>query len=221
MAAVSRKQRKLLPYENVDTTSADTARRWLTIYEQREALLGSRGAEPDGEEAAAVLAGIAFWRGRVLELIGLDLDADRRVLLGADYEVHLTRREFELLQFMGQHLGRSFQDEALAIRAWGTRLSGDQVRIYIRRLREKLAGTEWHVSSRRGYGYMLEHGRMSGERPHGEQSRDQLALTRARAAHAVGRAQALMAAQRAKLDQTTALSAQLRETVGRGLSPAR
>ncbi|HEX6489004.1 MAG TPA: winged helix-turn-helix domain-containing protein, partial [Candidatus Dormibacteraeota bacterium] len=153
MAVAGRKSRRLLPGEDPDTKSFDFARRWLTIYEQRESLLArddfNGHLSPD--DYAAVAAGAAYWRQRTVELSGLDLDSDRRMLRpGTETEVSLTRRELELLEFLAQHPRHYFPDHVLAVRAWGERLSGDQVRIYVRRLRIKLEGTGWQISSRRG-----------------------------------------------------------------------
>jgi hypothetical protein len=218
MATLRRKSRRLLPLEEPGTNSIETARRWLTIYEQREALLGDElGARVSGEDAAAIGAGAAFWRRRILELVGLDLDPELRILRGAATDVHFTRREVELLQFLGQHMDRHFPDHVLATRAWGGMLSGDQVRIYVRRIRAKLAGTGWMITSRRGYGYTLEHvrGDGAGAQPgrSGPVPGESAAQTRARLEHAVGRAHALLANQRRMIEQTQEITTRLRASM--------
>jgi DNA-binding response OmpR family regulator len=132
------------------------ARGWLAVYEQRQALLAFDD-DPDPRYVDAIAAGVAYWSDRATKLSGLELDADRRLLNpDSDRQVLLTRREVQLLQFLSQRPGRYFVDQTLALRAWGDRLSGDQVRIYVRRLRAKLDGSDWQLVSRRGLGYALE-----------------------------------------------------------------
>jgi PAS domain S-box-containing protein len=186
-----RKSRRLLPGEDPAIEGFDSARRWLTIYEQREALLASQGDSPQ-KAKDAIAAGLAFWRDRVTELSGLNLDADRRVInLGADREVVLTQRELQLLEFLVQHPHRYFPDHELAVRAWGDQLSGDQVRIYIRRLRLKLMGSGWELVNRRGYGYSLT-------RPAGDHG-DRAPASRQQVQMVVARARALLQVQRGQL----------------------
>ena len=207
--------RRLLPLENPDTTSLETARGWLTIYEQREAMLARQlfvnATSADESDLASVAAGARFWRTNVLELAGIDIDRETRMLKGlSGVEVYLTRRELELLEFLGQHPGRYFPDQVLATRAWGGgRLSGDQARIYVRRLRAKLSGTGWQLNSRRGRGYTLEQELPYAEHPSSPQ------MTKDRVARTIGRAHSLMVAQRLQLEIAVEQSAHLRNIVGR------
>lgn len=208
MAQALRKSRQLIPGENPDVANFQMARRWLTIYEQRQALL-ALDSEADPRQMAAIAEGVTFWSGRVAQLSGLELDSDRRLLNpDSDRQVLLTKRELQLLEFLLQHPEHYFADQTLALRAWGDRLSGDQVRIYVRRLRQKLEGTSWQLASRRGQGYALE------QRPAGAAlTRQYSGPTHESVARAIGRARALRAHHQAVLDQAAAAAERLRQAL--------
>ncbi len=209
MATAVRKSRHLIPGEDPAIADINQARRWLSIYEQRLALLAN-DANAGPQQIAAISDGVDHWRKRVSELSGLELDSDRRLLrVDANTTVLLTRRELQLLEFLLQHPEHYFADYLLALRAWGDRLSGDQVRIYVRRLRAKLAGTGWELVSRRGHGYALERRPLArkadatgSQRP----SHEAVAL-------AVGQARALVERQKAQLSRMLAASELLRDSL--------
>lgn len=206
--AVARKSRRLIPGEDPDVREFDRARRWLTIYEQREALLASNPAAAP-QEVEDIAVGVSFWRDRVTELSGLDLDSDRRVMrLGGDRDVPLTNRELQLLEFLVQHPDRYFADHVLAVRAWGDRLSGDQVRIYVRRLRLKLDASGWELVSRRGYGYCLTR---APEHLNGNGHRDPASAEQVQ--RVLGRARALLQVERSQLDLAVSATNSELETI--------
>ena len=208
MAEALRKTRLLIPGERLDVENFQIARRWLTIYEHRQAMLAF-DSEADPEHIAAIAEGVSFWSTRVAELSGLELDSDRRLLNpDSDREVSLTRRELQLLEFLVQHPERYFADHVLALRAWGERLSGDQVRIYVRRLRQKLAGTSWQLVSRRGQGYALER-RPAGAAVPARRSQP----TEESVARAIGRVRVLLAHQQRVLGVTAAAAERLKQTL--------
>jgi len=70
----------------------------------------------------------------------LCIDLDRRIVRRGDEEVHLTRKEHEVLQILARHAGRVVTHERIMAAAW----SGDEearveyLRIVIRNLRQKL-----------------------------------------------------------------------------------
>lgn len=76
-------------------------------------------------------------------------------------EVELTHREFELLHYLGQHLGQVMKREHLLQTVWGYDYFGDvrTVDVTVRRLREKIEDNpsqpEW-LMTRRGVGYYLK-----------------------------------------------------------------
>lgn len=70
--------------------------------------------------------------------IGIDLD--RRIVRRGDEELHLTRKEYEVLAVLARHVGRVVTHQRVLAAAWG----GDEeprveyLRIVIRNLRQKL-----------------------------------------------------------------------------------
>ena len=206
MALVQRKARRLMPGENPELSDFGSARRWLTIYEQRQ-LLFARDRNLPAAEADAIAEGVAFWGAKVAELSGLEIDFEQRLLnVGPDGAIKLTRRELQLLEFLAQHPGHYFTDDTLAVRAWGDRLSGDQVRIYVRRLRQKLAGAGWELVSKRGQGYSLVRSAAAGYIPTGNGQKS-------KTFGVIARANALLARQRRQLELAAAAAETLRSTL--------
>jgi two-component system, OmpR family, KDP operon response regulator KdpE len=70
----------------------------------------------------------------------LTVDLDRRVVLRGATELHLTRKEYDVLAVLARHLGRVVTHDRIIAAAWG----GDEdprveyLRIVIRNLRQKL-----------------------------------------------------------------------------------
>lgn len=74
--------------------------------------------------------------------------------------IELTHREFELLHYLGQHIGQVMTREHLLQTVWGYDYFGDvrTVDVTIRRLREKIEDNPSHpmwIVTRRGVGYYL------------------------------------------------------------------
>jgi DNA-binding CsgD family transcriptional regulator len=84
---------------------------------------------------------IRFWYSRYAELQGLDLDPENLTATYGDQSVKLTKREFELLDYLVRHPRLFHTAEQLADRAWGnSELYPEEVRTYITRLRGHLRG---------------------------------------------------------------------------------
>jgi len=96
--------------------------------------------------------------GGVLEGGGIRLDPDRfEVQVGGD-EVRLTRKEFDLLEFLMANAGRALARESLIDRVWGSDYVGDTrtLDVHIKRLRSKLEADPHrprHLLTVRGVGY--------------------------------------------------------------------
>jgi DNA-binding response OmpR family regulator len=88
----------------------------------------------------------------------IELDRDTREVWHAGVPVHLTPREFELLETFMLHPRQVFSRETLLNRVWGYAYIGDTnvVEVHISALREKLGDHErqW-LQTVRGVGYML------------------------------------------------------------------
>ncbi len=97
----------------------------------------------------------------VLEFGDLTIDRARREARRGDTTMHLTRKEFELLDFLASQPGRTFSRTELLEEVWDFAWDGDSstVTVHIRRLREKIE--EDPSSPRRlvtvwGVGYRFE-----------------------------------------------------------------
>jgi DNA-binding response OmpR family regulator len=165
--------------ENPQTDHAVDAAHWMNIYREliafQEGLLARNGHadNPASENAGAPVsldaAGLKsqleqyrrrleFWYDRHWELRGLAIDGTSLVATHREHKAHLTRREFQLLSFFLAYPNQTFTASVLAQRAWSdSQLSNDQVRIYVARLRARLAdlGLPCRLVShpRRGYSF--------------------------------------------------------------------
>jgi hypothetical protein len=126
--------------------------------------------QPVARSAAAVDIGIIegqmlgyqqrldLWYQRLWDLQGLQLDQDGSMIRHHGREGHLTKREYQLLQFLIDHPHRYFTVPQLLARAWSDpALFPEEVRNYVRRLRKILADLQVPCSivNRPGRGYSL------------------------------------------------------------------
>ena len=97
----------------------------------------------------------------MLEVGEVTLDSDRhRVFVRGD-EVHLRRKEFELLELLIENAGRVLTRDTLIDRVWGTDYVGDTktLDVHIKRLRNHVENTPSAptiITTVRGVGYRLE-----------------------------------------------------------------
>jgi two-component system response regulator RegX3 len=94
----------------------------------------------------------------VLEGGGIRLDADRFEVSAHGEQVRLTRKEFDLLEFLMANPGRALQRESLIDRVWGSDYVGDTrtLDVHMKRLRSKLETDPHrprHLLTVRGVGY--------------------------------------------------------------------
>ena len=162
----------LLPYEDASTERPSDARHWLAIYRELIALLeehlarleaapqigGRRGAAVARRRLDWLRARRAFWLRRCVVLTGLVYQPATRRLERGEHGVALTRREAQLIEVLLRHPGQHFSAQQLLNRAWhGYRLSPEQLRVYVARLRRKLdeLGTSCRLEHLQGRGYAL------------------------------------------------------------------
>jgi two-component system KDP operon response regulator KdpE len=90
----------------------------------------------------------------------LVIDLDRRLVRRAGADVHLTRKEYDILAILARHIGRVVTHEKMLDAAWG----GDEdpridyLRIVVRNLRQKLEAPQpvgSVIASELGVGYRL------------------------------------------------------------------
>ena len=94
----------------------------------------------------------------VLEGGGIRLDADRFEVTVRGQDVHLPRKEFELLEILMDNAGRVLSRETLIDRIWGSDYFGDSrtLDVHIKRLRAKCEEDPHepkHLITIRGLGY--------------------------------------------------------------------
>ncbi|HZV49105.1 MAG TPA: winged helix-turn-helix domain-containing protein [Candidatus Dormibacteraeota bacterium] len=173
----SRELDEPLPGEDPGTEWSDDARHWLNIYRELVAFqegflarLQVHASNGRGGPALAEAIGRArarlevlihrreLWRRRLMELAGLEYDASTRTIAHGGRSRRLSVREAELLEVLLYHPGQHFRADQLLRRAWGGYLlSPEQLRVYVSRLRRRLAEIEapCHLEYRLQHGYAL------------------------------------------------------------------
>lgn len=165
--------------ENIDTTHWEDARHWMGIYAdlirfkvglldrvKRDITKLSPVAQHAASADLAIIEGqmlgyhlrLDLWYRRLWALQGLRLDPDDSMIRHRGKEAKLTKREFQLLQFLIDHPHRFFTATQLLSRAWSEpSLFPEEVRNYVRRLRKILAELEipCQLVNRPGRGYSL------------------------------------------------------------------
>jgi two-component system response regulator RegX3 len=99
--------------------------------------------------------------GRVLEVGEVRVDTDRHRVFVRGAEVHLRRKEFELLALLAGNAGRVLTRDTLIDRVWGTDYVGDTktLDVHIKRLRNHLEedpSSPAIITTVRGVGYRFE-----------------------------------------------------------------
>ena len=165
--------------EDLTTTHWEDARHWMSVYSDlirfKLGLLDRVARElpklnPVARRAAAediaiiehqmegYRARIDLWYSRVWDLQGLWLDPDGRMIRHKGHEASLTKREFQLLQFLLDHPHRYYSAAQILGQAWADpALIPEEVRNYVRRVRRLLAALEVPADlvNRPGRGYSL------------------------------------------------------------------
>lgn len=155
-----------IPLEGEDVTTShwEDARHWMSIYDDlirfKRGLLARverdlRTLDPVAQRAASqdlkiiedqlegYQARLDLWYRRVWELKGLWLDPEGRMIRHQGREAHLTKREFQLLQFLLDHPHRYFTADQIKDRAWAEpALFPEEVRNYVGRVRKILSALE-------------------------------------------------------------------------------
>jgi len=101
---------------------------------------------------------LRLWNQRLWDLHGLMLDKDSRSVSHQGRSIQLTHREFELLQYLIDKPHRYMTTSQIVRGAWSdSRLSPEEVRNYIRRLRSVLRDLDIpaDIANRPSQGYSL------------------------------------------------------------------
>jgi len=179
MEPTRRRPSRPLEGEDLGTTRWEDASHWMSIYadllEFKRGLLSRverdlanlqpparEAAAPDIQLIEAQMQGyqerLDLWYSRLWELHGLWLDPEGRMVRHQGRELALTKREFQLLQFLLDHPHRYFSTAQIVGRAWAdAALFPEEVRNYIRRLRKIFVELEIPVDlvNKPGRGYSL------------------------------------------------------------------
>jgi DNA-binding response OmpR family regulator len=179
MAPVKRRPSRPLEGEDIGTARWEDARHWMSIYadllEFKRGLLSrvnrdlpnlnhlaQQAAAPDIQFIEAQMQGyqerLDLWYRRLWELHGLWLDPEGRIVRHKGRELALTKREFQLLQFLLDHPHRYFSPAQILGQAWADpALFPEEVRNYVRRLRKIFVELEIPVDlvNKPGRGYSL------------------------------------------------------------------
>ena len=165
--------------EDLDTNRWEDARHWMSIYadllEFKRGILARvrrdvANLQPTARQAALTDVEIIesqmqgyqvrldLWYERLWDLQGLWLDPAGRMVRHQGHEVALTKREFQLLQFLLSHPHRFFTTSQILGQAWADpALFPEEVRNYVRRLRKILSDLAIPVDlvNKPGLGYSL------------------------------------------------------------------
>ncbi len=94
---------------------------------------------------------------QILLFRGLRIDPSARRVWLHDQELHLTPREFDLLQALAEHNGMVLSREQLLERIWGAYYGDDRVvDVHIGNLRRKLGPLGQWIATVRGVGYRFD-----------------------------------------------------------------
>ena len=170
---------KPMPGEDLRTEHWEDARHWMSIYadllEFKRGILARvrrdvANLQPLARQAALIDVEIIetqmqgyqvrldLWYQRLWDLQGLWLDPAGRMVRHQGHEVALTKREFQLLQFLLNHPHRFFTTSQILGQAWSDpALFPEEVRNYVRRLRKILVdlGIPVDLVNKPGRGYSL------------------------------------------------------------------
>jgi len=118
----------------------------------RRSPLAAPGSQPAEESAD---------RGAVSEVGGVRVDPDRHRVFVRGQEVHLRRKEFELLVLLVENAGRVLTRDTLIDRVWGADYVGDTktLDVHIKRLRTHIEADPSSpsiITTVRGVGYRFE-----------------------------------------------------------------
>jgi len=127
------------------------------VARMRAVLRRSPLAAPNAQRAADEVPE----KGAVLEVGGVRVDPDRHRVFVRGQEVHLRRKEFELLVLLVENAGRVLTRDTLIDRVWGADYVGDTktLDVHIKRLRthvEADPSSPAIITTVRGVGYRFE-----------------------------------------------------------------
>ncbi len=88
----------------------------------------------------------------------LSVDLVRRIVRIGEAEVHLSPREYEILRVLVQHAGKVITHQHLMKAVWGGAIDPQQLRVFVRQIRQKLGDTPeqpLYIRTETGVGYRM------------------------------------------------------------------
>lgn len=94
--------------------------------------------------------------GNILQINGFIIDREKYLIVKDDAEIHLPKKEFELIALLASKPGKVFTREDILKSVWGDDVVvGDRtIDVHIRKLREKVG--EKYIRTIKGVGYKFE-----------------------------------------------------------------
>ncbi|HSW80386.1 MAG TPA: response regulator transcription factor [Candidatus Saccharimonadales bacterium] len=96
--------------------------------------------------------------GVVLSAAGVVMDTVSRTVSSNGKTVHLTAKEFQLLEYLMRHEGEVLSKDRLLDHVWSdeSRVQHNTVETFVANLRKKIGNGEKVIKTVRGYGYKVE-----------------------------------------------------------------
>ena len=93
--------------------------------------------------------------GSYIKISDIEIDKEKHLLLYKAQEVHLARKEFNLLYYLMTIPGRVFTREEIISEIWKDAVVGDRtIDVHVRKIREKVGGH--HIKTIKGVGYKFD-----------------------------------------------------------------
>jgi len=89
---------------------------------------------------------------------GLSVDLVRRIVRLDEAEIHLSPKEYEILALLVRHAGKVITHQQLMKAVWGGAIDAQQLRVYVRQVRQKLKddpARPFYIRTETGVGYRL------------------------------------------------------------------
>ena len=90
-----------------------------------------------------------------ITIADIEIDKEKHLLLYKKQQVHLARKEFNLLYYLMTIPGRVFSREEIISEIWQDAIVGDRtIDVHVRKIREKIGGH--HIKTIKGVGYKFD-----------------------------------------------------------------
>tara|TARA_B100001758_G_scaffold157273_1_gene135551 strand:- start:2061 stop:2735 length:675 start_codon:yes stop_codon:yes gene_type:complete len=92
---------------------------------------------------------------RYIKISDIEIDKDKHLLLFKEEEIHLAKKEFNLLYYLMTIPGKVFTREEIISEIWKDAVVGDRtIDVHVRKIREKIGSH--HIKTIKGVGYKFD-----------------------------------------------------------------